>query len=83
MANKTYADLPNFGVAYPNDIKDPKLGEVVFIRDEWLNDGESRDTRYVIVNVNEVSRRCYIECIDSNMILKPQSLVAFSMIERR
>lgn len=82
MANKTYADLPNYGQAYPGDIVDPKVGEIVYIKEEWLADYEPRDDRYVIVNVNEVSRRCYIECIDSKMALKPQNLVAFSMIDR-
>ena len=83
MTNKTYADLPNYGQAYPGDIKNPKVGEIVYIKDEWLADYEPRDDRYVITNVNEESRRCYIACLDSKMILKPQNLVAFSMIERR
>jgi hypothetical protein len=83
MANKTYADLPNYGQAYPDDIENPKVGEIVYIKDEWRADYEPRDDRYVITNVNEESRRCYIVCLDSKMILKPQNLVAFSMIERR
>mgnify|MGYP006936006129 CR=1 FL=1 len=79
--SKTYADLPNYGVVYPDDIKDPKVGEFVRIRKEWRADYEPDDL-YKIVNVNEVSRRCYIENQDSKMFFNPQSLVAFSMIER-
>lgn len=79
---KTYKDLPNYGRAYPGDIKDPKLGDIVHIKKEWLNDNEP-DHKMVITNVNEVSRRCYVVDLETTMILKPQHLVAYSMIERR
>ena len=81
MAKKTYADLPNYGEVYPGDIEDPKVGEIVHIKDEWRADYEP-DDRYMITNVNDVSRRCYITCIDSDLPIKPSNLVAFSMIER-
>lgn len=81
--SKTYKDLPAYGKVYPGDIENPKVGEIVFIKKEWCNENENPNRKQVITNVNEVSRRCYIVDLESNMLLKPQHLVAYSMIERR
>lgn len=83
MAQKTYADLPGWGEVTPGDIKDPKEGEIVYIKNEWLNDGEEPGKRYVVMNVNEVSRRCQIQIIDTDMVIHPISLVHWSMITRK
>ena len=58
-----------------------KVGDIVKIREEWTNKPEELDRIYEVVNVNEVTSRCIIECQNSGMHLAPQELVGENMIE--
>ena len=57
------------------------VGDIVRIKEEWRNPGET-DCLYRIDNVNEITKRCYIELLDCNLPLAPQELVSFEMIEK-
>ena len=59
-----------------------KLGDIVKIRKEWLNTPSERNNRYIVTNVNTVTKRCYIKCVTSNLPLVPEELVGFNMIEK-
>ena len=56
------------------------IGDVVTIKPEWLNAGESADTEYMVVDVNYETKRCYIEPVKCDLPLKPQNLASFEML---
>lgn len=57
-----------------------KIGDLVNIKPECRNPGETNQV-YRVVNVNDATKRCYIELAESNLPLNPQELVTFDMIE--
>ena len=59
-----------------------KLGDIVKIKPEWLNMPSERNNRYIVTNVNEVTKRCHIQCVTSDLALIPTELVGFDMIEK-
>ena len=58
-----------------------KIGDMVKIKPEYLDSKETKDLIYRIVDINKVTKRCYIEIADSTLPLNPQELVGFDMIE--
>ena len=58
-----------------------KIGDKVTIKDEYLDSKETKGLVFNVVNVNENTKRCYIEIANSNLPLNPQELVEFDMIE--
>lgn len=56
------------------------IGDIVSIKPEWLNPGESADVEFMVVDVNYETKRCYIEPVCCDLPLKPQNLVAFEML---
>lgn len=56
-----------------------KNNDLVKIKDEFHNSGETVQL-YRVVNVNEATRRCYIELADCQLPLSPQELVSFDML---
>ena len=59
-----------------------RIGDIVRIKPEWLDKGESADTLYIVADVNDATKRCYIEPLESPLALKPQNLVSFDMIQK-
>lgn len=57
-----------------------KRGDVVRIKSEWRNPNET-DQFYVVVDVNDSTKRCYISLLNCDLPLVPQELVSFDMIE--
>lgn len=58
-----------------------KIGDRVVIKDEYLESKETKGLVFEVVDVNEITKRCYIEIADSDLPLNPQELVGFDMIE--
>ena len=58
-----------------------KIGDRVVIKDEYLESNETKGLVFKVVDVNEITKRCYIEIADSDLPLNPQELVGFDMIE--
>ena len=58
------------------------IGEIVRIRKEWLDHPEGREILYTVVSVNEVTKRCIIEAMNTGLALAPQETVSFEMIEK-
>lgn len=58
-----------------------KIGDRVVIKDEYLESKETKGLVFKVVDVNEITKRCYIEIADSDLPLNPQELVGFDMIE--
>lgn len=56
------------------------IGDIVAIKPEWLDSGESADTEFIVVDVNYETKRCYIEPVKCDLPLKPQNLVSFEML---
>lgn len=56
------------------------IGDIVTIKPEWLDVGESADTEFMVVDVNYETKRCYIEPVKCDLPLKPQNLVSFDML---
>ena len=56
------------------------IGDVVEIKPEWIDSGESAGTEYIVVDVNYETKRCYIQPVKSDLPIAPQSLVSFEMI---
>ena len=59
-----------------------EIGDLVTIKPEFLDKKESAKLIYRVVNVNTVTKRCYIEIADCNLPLSPQELVSFDMIQK-
>lgn len=57
-----------------------KIGDLVTIKPEFRNPGETNKI-YTVMDVNEVTKRCWIALAESNLPLNPQELVAFYMID--
>ena len=58
-----------------------ELGNKVIIKKEWLGSNEESGRIYEVVDVNEVTERCIIRPVESNLVLVPTELVGFEMIE--
>lgn len=58
-------------------------GDIVTIKPEWLDVGESADTEFIVVDVNYETKRCYIEPVKCDLPIKPQNLVSFEMLVLR
>ena len=58
-----------------------ELGNKVIIKKEWLGSNEESGRIYEVVDVNEVTERCIIRPVESNLVLIPTELVGFEMIE--
>lgn len=56
------------------------IGDIVTIKPEWLDSGESADAEFMVVEVNYETKRCYIEPVECDLQLKPQNLVSFEML---
>lgn len=52
----------------------------VKLRKEFASEGELNYT-YMISNINDVTSRCEIICLNSNMVIPPIETVGFEMIE--
>lgn len=59
-----------------------EIGDLVTIKPEFLDKEESAELVYRVVDVNTITKRCYIEIADSNLPLNPQELVSFDMIQK-
>lgn len=57
------------------------VGDKVRIKPEWCDHPEGAEKEYTVVNVNDVTKRCYIEAEVPGFSFPLQSLVAFYMIE--
>lgn len=57
-----------------------KKGDIVRIRDEWRAPNET-DRPYVIIGVISDRKQCYITAQHCDMVIHPQQLVSFDMIE--
>lgn len=56
-------------------------GDIVKIRPEWCDRKEGTRERYIVTNVNEITKRCYIRSITSKLPFPGEELVGFDMIE--
>lgn len=56
-----------------------KNNDLVKIKEEFHNSGETNQL-YRVVNVNEATKRCYIELADCKLPISPQELVSFDML---
>lgn len=59
-----------------------ETGDLVTIKPEFLEKKETEGLIYKVVDVNIVTKRCYIEIADCNLPLSPQELVSFDMIQK-
>ena len=59
-----------------------EIGDLVTIKPEFLDKKESTELVYRVVDVNTITKRCYIEIADCNLPLSPQELVSFDMIQK-
>lgn len=59
-----------------------KIGDYVRIRPEWCDSPEEAKIIHIVVNVNEVTKRCTIEAQGTGMHLAPTMVVSFEMIEK-
>lgn len=59
-----------------------ETGDLVTIKPEFLEKKETEGLIYKVVDVNTVTKRCYIEIADCNLPLSPQELVSFDMIQK-
>lgn len=58
-----------------------KINDYVKIKKGFENSENELKQVYRIVDINEKTKRCYIE-LQCNLPLKPQELVSFEMIEK-
>lgn len=56
-------------------------GDIVRLRERYSRPEERKDL-YVVKNINESTERVEIQCITTDMILKPIELVGIEMIEK-
>lgn len=56
-----------------------KKGDLVTIKEAFRNPGET-DRLYRIVDVNDATKRCYVELAVCDLPISPQELVSFEMI---
>ena len=55
-------------------------GDIVRIADNWLNSKEEAQHRYVVLEAYADVQRCLIECITTNMVIRPTERVTFDMV---
>jgi len=58
-----------------------KVGDKVKLKKEYINNPKEEEIEYIIVNINNKTKRAYIEA-QVNKTLKPQELVGLEMIEK-
>jgi len=58
-----------------------QIGDIVKIKPEWMLKTEDPNARYIVTNVNEVTRRCFIKSLSSELVFPGEELVGFNMIE--
>lgn len=56
------------------------IGDIVTIKPEWMDAGESTGAEFIVIDVNYETKRCYIQPVKSALAIAPQSLVSFEMI---
>ena len=59
-----------------------RKGDIVKITPEWYDSPKDADFIYVVTDVNCLTQRCYITLVNTDLPLKPSSLVGFEMIEK-
>lgn len=59
-----------------------KVGDQVRIKPEWSDNPDEETIVFTVINVNEVTQRCYIEATLPGLALPVQNLVGFNMIEK-
>lgn len=59
-----------------------RKGDIVKIRPEWRDSPKEAEYIYVVTDVNCLTKRCYITWVNTDLPLKPSSLVGFEMIEK-
>ena len=60
-----------------------QIGDTVRIRPEWRDHPEGKEISYVVIDVNEYTKRCIIQALDTGMSIAPSEVVSFEMIEKR
>lgn len=58
-----------------------KIGDKVHIRPEWCDRPGESERLHIVIDVNEITKRCIIEAQDTGMSLAPTEVVGFEMIE--
>ena len=64
-----------------NEGKKFKEGSIVTIKDEYLDDPAEKDMEYKVTNVNNGTKRVYIEPIEFDGVIKPEQIVGMNMVE--
>lgn len=59
-----------------------RKGDIVKIKPEWCDAPEEVEHIHVVTNVNCGTKRCNITWVNTDLPLKPTSLVGFEMIEK-
>lgn len=59
-----------------------RKGDIVKIRPEWRDSPKEAEHIHVVTDVNCLTKRCYITWVNTDLPLKPSSLVGFEMIEK-
>ena len=59
-----------------------EIGDLVRIRPEWCDRPEESNRTHIVVSVNEITKRCIIEALDTGLPLAPQEVVGFEMIKK-
>lgn len=59
-----------------------RKGDIVRIRPEWCDSPKEVEHIHVVTDVNCLTKRCYITWVNTDLPLKPSSLVGFEMIEK-
>lgn len=59
-----------------------QLNDQVRIKPEWCDRPEEADYIFTVVNVNENTKRCYIETLLPGWSLPVNTLVSFDMIAK-
>jgi len=58
-----------------------KVGDYVRLNEEFCRE-EERKLIYMITDVNNATKRCYIAALNTNLSILPQELVSFEMIRK-
>lgn len=59
-----------------------RKGDIVKIRPEWRDSPKEAEHIHVVTDVNCLTKRCNITWVNTDLPLKPSSLVGFEMIEK-
>ncbi len=57
-------------------------GDIVKIKPEWCDSPKEVEHIHVVTNVNCATKRCNITWVNTDLPLKPSSIVGFEMIEK-